>query len=64
MRAELRQATEAAGVFGVPTVECDGCLFWGLDSLSMLRDAVVGGRRFQGPGWRDAETVRPAVVHR
>lgn len=64
MRAELRQATEAAGVFGVPTVECDGRLFWGLDSLPMLRDALVGGGRFQGPGWRDAETVRPAVVRR
>lgn len=64
MRAELRQATEAAGVFGVPTVECDGCVLWGLASLSRLRDALVGGRRSQGPGWRDAEIVRPAVVHR
>lgn len=36
----LRQNTEAAaqrGVFGVPTFEVDGELFWGADSVSFLR---------------------------
>ena len=39
----LRSNTEAAqqrGVFGVPTFEVDGQLFWGLDSLPMLRAAL------------------------
>lgn len=67
VKAELRAATEAAaaaGVFGVPTVECEGRLFWGLDGLPMLRDALAGGPWFQGPGWQDAAAPRPGVVRR
>ncbi len=40
VKARLRTNTEdalAAGVFGVPTCEVDAKLFWGLDSLPMLR---------------------------
>lgn len=43
VKAELRAATDAAiaqGVFGVPTVMCDGRIYWGLDALPMLRVAV------------------------
>jgi 2-hydroxychromene-2-carboxylate isomerase len=67
VKAELRSATEAAaaaGLFGVPTIECDGRLFWGLDALPMLRDALSGGPWFQGPGWQDAAAARPGVVRR
>lgn len=67
VKAELRLATEAAaaaGLFGVPTVESDGRLFWGLDGLPMLRDALAGGPWFQGPGWQDAAASRPGVVRR
>ena len=67
MKAELRLATEAAaaaGLFGVPTIECEGRLFWGLDALPMLRDALQGGEWFQGPGWQDAAVPRPGVVRR
>ncbi len=67
VKAELRQTTEAAaeaGLFGVPTVECDGRLFWGLDGLPLLRDALAGGPWFQGPGWQDAAAPRPGVVRR
>jgi hypothetical protein len=32
----------AAGVFGVPTICVDGSLFWGLDSLPMLRACLRG----------------------
>ena len=52
VKTELRQATEAAialGVFGVPTFELDGRLFWGLDALPMLRAALEGGAWFSGP---------------
>lgn len=67
VKAELRQATEsaaAAGVFGVPAIECEGRLFWGLDALPMLRDALHGGAWFQGPGWTEAGAPRPGVVRR
>jgi 2-hydroxychromene-2-carboxylate isomerase len=43
VKAELRAATDAAiaqGVFGVPTVMCEGRTYWGLDALPMLRVAV------------------------
>lgn len=41
----LRTNTDTAavqGVFGVPTFEVDGKLFWGLDSLPMLRAYLEG----------------------
>ncbi|GAO25060.1 dsba oxidoreductase [Alicycliphilus sp. B1] len=47
----LRENTEAAaagGVFGVPAFEVEGRLFWGLDSLPMLR-ACLDGRRVVRP---------------
>jgi hypothetical protein len=61
----LRQATDAAlaaGVFGVPSFELDGRIFWGLDALPMLRDAMQGGAFFDGPAWDAAAAVRPGVV--
>jgi 2-hydroxychromene-2-carboxylate isomerase len=67
VKAELRHLTDeavAAGVFGVPTIECEGRLFWGLDALPMLRDALQGGPWFEGPGWADAGAVRPGVQRR
>jgi 2-hydroxychromene-2-carboxylate isomerase len=65
VKAELRantQAALAAGAFGVPSFELDGRLFWGLDALPMLRDALVGGPWFDGPAWADAGAERPGVV--
>ena len=41
VKAELRALTDAAiarGVFGVPTFEALGKLYWGLDALPMLRE--------------------------
>lgn len=65
-RQRLRDATEAAltlGVFGVPTLEWKGRLFWGLDALPMLRAALDGDPWFDGPGW-DAAATWPVGVHR
>ncbi|MEK8032137.1 2-hydroxychromene-2-carboxylate isomerase [Ideonella sp. DXS29W] len=45
VKAELRALTDAAvarGIFGVPTFEAQGQLYWGLDSLPMLREALQG----------------------
>ena len=57
VKAELRAATDAAiarGVFGVPTFELDGRLFWGLDGLDMLAAYLRGDAWFEGPAWRRA----------
>jgi 2-hydroxychromene-2-carboxylate isomerase len=67
VKAELRAATDAAiarGVFGVPTFDLDGRLFWGLDALPMLRAALLGDPWFVGPGWDHAALPRPGVVRR
>jgi 2-hydroxychromene-2-carboxylate isomerase len=50
----LKDATADAlahGLFGVPTVEVDGRLFWGLDALPMLADCLRGDAWFDGPAW-------------
>jgi 2-hydroxychromene-2-carboxylate isomerase len=67
VKAELRQHTEAAiaaGVFGVPTLEVDGRQFWGVDALPMVRDALLGGAWFEGPGWADGAAARVGVKRR
>jgi len=64
VKAELRARTDAAitrGVFGVPTFELDGRLFWGLESLPMLRAALQGDAWFDGPTWEEAGQPRPGV---
>ncbi len=65
VRAELRAATESAqalGVFGVPTLACEGRLFWGQDALPMLRAAMQGEAWFDGPAWDDAARQPEGVV--
>jgi 2-hydroxychromene-2-carboxylate isomerase len=44
VKAELRALTEqglARGVFGVPTFDARGRLYWGLDALPMLREDLA-----------------------
>jgi 2-hydroxychromene-2-carboxylate isomerase len=65
VKAELRANTEAAiaaGIFGVPTMEVDGQLFWGLDALPMLRNYLQGDAWFHGPAWLDAGDVPTGIV--
>jgi 2-hydroxychromene-2-carboxylate isomerase len=65
VKAELRANTDAAiarGVFGVPTFELDGRLFWGLEALPMLRAALQGDAWFDGPTWDEASRPRPGVL--
>ena len=60
----LREATQAAlarGVFGVPTIEVDERLFWGVDSLDMLRAHLRGDPWFASGVWEDAGSARPGV---
>jgi 2-hydroxychromene-2-carboxylate isomerase len=65
VKNELRAATDEAiarGVFGVPTFELEGRLFWGVDALPMLRAALLGDAWFDGPAWDAAARPRPGVV--
>ena len=58
-KALLRSNTDAAaarGVFGVPAFEVDGKLFWGFDSLAMLR-AYLEGDTWFGHDWDAAASV-------
>ena len=67
VKAELRANTDAAiarGVFGVPTFELEGRLFWGLEALPMLRAALLGDAWFSGPTWDQASLPRPGVARR
>jgi 2-hydroxychromene-2-carboxylate isomerase len=65
VKAELRALTEhatACGVFGVPSFELEGRLFWGLDALPMLRAALSGEAWFDGPDWEAAARPRPGLT--
>ena len=59
----LRANTDAAaarGVFGVPAFEVDGKLFWGMDSLPMLR-AYLDGDAWFDTGWDAAASVEKGL---
>lgn len=65
VKTRLRANTESAlalGVFGVPSVVYQERVFWGLDALPMLRDAVTGGAWFEGDGWSAAAALPAGVV--
>jgi len=67
VKQRLRLATEAAlalGVFGVPTFEAGGRLFWGADSLPMLSAALCGDPWFDGPAWDREGAPRPGIQRR
>lgn len=64
VKAQLLANTEAAiaaGVFGVPAFAVDDKLFWGLDSLPMLRAYLQGDSWFDGPDWEDGAKVLTGV---
>ena len=48
----------ALGVFGVPCVEVDGKVFWGLDALPMLRAYMLGDTWFDGLACESVQGVR------
>jgi 2-hydroxychromene-2-carboxylate isomerase len=67
VKQRLRSETEAAlalGVFGVPTIEFEGRLFWGQDALPMLRAALDGDPWFRSDIWEEAGRARPGVTRR
>ena len=60
VKAELKANTDAAiarGVFGVPSFEVDGRLFWGFDALPVLREYLAGNAWFAGGAWEQAAAL-------
>ena len=67
VKQALRASTDAAlalGIFGVPTIELEGRLFWGLDSLELVAAALRGDPWFEGPDWAEAGRARPGIQRR
>ena len=67
VKAQLRaHAAEAiaCGVFGVPSFEVDGKVFWGLDGLPMLRAYLERDVWFDGPCWSAAQDVPQGVIRK
>lgn len=61
---EVKEALKAAtadaatrGVFGVPTVEVDGLLFWGLEGLELVSAYLRGDAWFDGDDWARASVL-------
>jgi 2-hydroxychromene-2-carboxylate isomerase len=60
VKAQLKQLTDdgiAQGVFGVPALEVDGRVFWGLDSLPMLRKYLEGDAWFNASDWEKVSQI-------
>jgi 2-hydroxychromene-2-carboxylate isomerase len=65
VKTQLKDNTDKAiaqGVFGVPAFMLDDRIFWGHDSLPMVRDYIDGGDWFKGDGWQRAEAVLAGTV--
>jgi len=52
----------AKGVFGVPALEVDGKVFWGLDGIPMLRAYLQGDAWFDGPNWEAASRLPVGIA--
>jgi 2-hydroxychromene-2-carboxylate isomerase len=66
VKQALRRNTDEAiaqGVFGVPTIDLEGRLFWGLDALPMLAAAMRGDAWF-AQEWEAAARRVPGIQRR
>lgn len=64
VKAQLQRNTDEAiaqGAFGVPAFVVDGRVFWGLDSLPMLRAYLLGDAWFDGPDWQAGASVEVGI---
>lgn len=64
VKGALRGNTEEAanrGVFGVPTFEVDGNLFWGMDATGMLIDYLSGRAVFHSPEMQRVSSLPEGV---
>ena len=66
VKQQLKDHTDAAlaaGVFGVPAMVVGGRVFWGQDSLPMLRAYLLGDAWFEGSAWDSVQGL-PSSVQR
>ena len=64
-KSQLKKNTDEAiakGVFGVPAFEVDGKIFWGLDSLPMLRGYLSADPWFTGQAWDSVRQVSIGIA--
>lgn len=64
VKSELKANTEEAiarGVFGVPAMEVEGKVFWGLDALPMLRAFLENDAWFAGDDWASVQNLPSGV---
>ncbi|MBS0444767.1 MAG: 2-hydroxychromene-2-carboxylate isomerase [Proteobacteria bacterium] len=64
VKQALRASTDEAvalGIFGVPTVEVGGRLFWGVEGLPMVAQYLRGDAGFDEAGWQEAGRARPGI---
>ena len=52
----------AVGVFGVPAFVVNGKVFWGLDSLPMLRDYLLGDSWLGSSAWDEVSAVKIGIT--
>ena len=69
VKAELRGQTDdaiARGVFGVPSMEANGEIFWGYDDLPYLELFLAGDDPLAHTAWgrADVEAPRPSAMRR
>ncbi len=67
VKQSLKDATAQAvakGIFGVPTIEIDGRLFWGFDALDMAAAYLRGDPWFGGPEETSAVATRAGLQRR
>jgi 2-hydroxychromene-2-carboxylate isomerase len=65
VKNQLRANTDAAiaaGVFGVPTIQIDERLFWGFDSLPMVKAYLAKDGSLETPAMQAARAVRLGAV--
>jgi 2-hydroxychromene-2-carboxylate isomerase len=67
VKADLQAHGEEAlarGVFGVPSFEVDGRVFWGQDALPMLRSYLEGDAWFSAAHWDGVQQIASGVPPR
>lgn len=64
VKAQLKAHADQAiahGVFGVPSFEVDGKVFWGLDALPMLRSYLQGDDWFSDAQWNALKSTPSGI---
>jgi hypothetical protein len=67
VKAQLKANTDAAiaaGVFGVPSMQVDQDVFWGLDALPMLRQSLEGDPWFDKSDWKNISGLPLGVARK